>query len=167
MTWRSKAFTLPAAYWRLLNAFDRHVTNVYFSPDLLPHLTRRETDAVLAHELGRICYRWHAGELWTTIAQGSNTIRLPLGSGIAGSVARTADTINIPDAYADRRFNPEQDQRSGYRTHTILCMPLVNHKDVVVGVIQALNKVGGGPFTMQDELRLAALCSHAAVAIDR
>jgi sigma-B regulation protein RsbU (phosphoserine phosphatase) len=104
-------------------------------------------------------------ELWTTVAQHTTAIRLPLGSGIAGSVARTGQSINIPAAYADERFSPENDRRSGFRTESILCMPLVNYTDKVVGVIQALNK-RGGPFSAYDEQVLGALCSQAAVAID-
>lgn len=104
-------------------------------------------------------------ELWTTVAQRTTAIRLPMGSGIAGTVARTGRPINIPSAYDDPRFNPENDRRSGFRTTSILCMPLVNYADKVVGVIQALNK-RGGPFTDYDEQVLGALCSQAAVAID-
>ena len=104
-------------------------------------------------------------ELWTTVAQHTTAIRLPLGSGIAGSVASSGQTVNIAAAYQDPRFNPDNDRRSGYRTESILCMPLVNYTDRVVGVIQALNK-RGGPFSAYDEQVLGALCSQAAVAID-
>ncbi len=104
-------------------------------------------------------------ELWTSVAQHTTAIRLPLGSGIAGSVASSGQTVNIPAAYQDPRFNPEHDRRSGFRTESILCMPLVNYTDRVVGVIQALNK-RGGPFNAYDEQVLGALCSQAAVAID-
>lgn len=106
------------------------------------------------------------GDLWTQVAQGSETIRLPRGSGIAGTVAETGEVINIPDAYADPRFNPENDKRSGYRTHAMLCMPLISHSNSVVGVVQALNKHGSEAFVDYDQELLAALCSHAAVAID-
>jgi serine phosphatase RsbU (regulator of sigma subunit) len=106
------------------------------------------------------------GELWTRIAQHAQEIRLPLGSGIAGSVATTGATINIPEAYSDPRFNPDNDRRSGYRTHSILCMPLRSHREAVVGVIQVLNRRDARPFDAYDEQVLAALCSQAAVAID-
>ena len=105
-------------------------------------------------------------ELWTRIAQGGGRIRLPLGSGIAGAVAASAISINIPHAYADPRFNRDIDRRSGYITRSILCMPLVNHQGAVVGVIQALNKRTLEPFGTYDEQVLAALCGNAAVAID-
>lgn len=105
-------------------------------------------------------------ELWTTIAQRSTAIRLPLGKGIAGAVAISGETVNIPHAYADSRFDPDNDRRSGYTTRSILCMPLRNHHGTVVGVIQALNKQGDEPFVEYDEQVLSALCAQAAVAID-
>ncbi len=105
-------------------------------------------------------------ELWTTIAQRSTAIRLPLGKGIAGAVATSGETVNIPRAYDDPRFDPDNDRRSGYTTRSILCMPLRNHHGTVVGVIQALNKHGDEPFVEYDEQVLSALCAQAAVAID-
>lgn len=105
-------------------------------------------------------------ELWTRISQGGGRIRLPLGSGIAGTVAASGITINIPHAYGDPRFNRDNDRRSGYITRSILCMPLSNHLGAVVGVIQALNKRTSEPFSEYDEQVLAALAGSAAVAID-
>jgi phosphoserine phosphatase RsbU/P len=105
-------------------------------------------------------------QLVTRVSQGAREIRLPLGSGIAGSVAATAETVNIPHAYADKRFNREHDRTSGYITRSILCMPLKNYSGSVVGVIQALNKNTGEPFNEYDEQVLSALCGSAAVAID-
>lgn len=105
-------------------------------------------------------------ELWTTIAQRSTAIRLPLGRGIAGSVAESGETINIPDAQNDPRFDSDNDRKSGYTTRSILCMALRNHQGATVGVIQALNKRGGSPFNDYDEQVLSALCAQAAVAIE-
>jgi serine phosphatase RsbU (regulator of sigma subunit) len=105
-------------------------------------------------------------QLWSKVAQGSATIRIARGSGIAGSVASSGRPINIPDAYADPRFNQANDRSSGYRTRSILCMPLINHDDAVVGVLQALNQRDGRPFDAYDERLLGALCSQAAIALD-
>jgi K+-sensing histidine kinase KdpD len=106
-------------------------------------------------------------ELWSKVVQGSSTIeiRLPMGKGIAGYVAVSGETINIPDAYADRRFNPEVDRRSGYRTKTILCMPMKNKDGKVIGVFQLLNKPGGS-FTEEDQEFIDALSVHAAIAVE-
>src|SRR6266545_8336505 len=81
-------------------------------------------------------------ELWSKVAQGGEVleIRLRVGEGIAGWVARSGETVNIPDAYSDRRFYPAVDLRSGYRTRSILCMPMEARGGQRIGVIQVLNK---------------------------
>jgi phosphoserine phosphatase RsbU/P len=109
-------------------------------------------------------------EIWTKVARGldlqeKNIIRLPLGKGIAGYVAATGDTINIPEAYHDPRFNPEFDRMTGYRTNSILCAPMRNRDGGIVGVFQLLNKKDG-PFTDADAVVLDALSVHAAIAIE-
>lgn len=77
-------------------------------------------------------------ELWSKVLEASEpvSIRLPLGKGIAGYVGVTGDTLNIPDAYMDARFNPEVDRKTGYHTKTILCMPMRNKESEIVGVFQ-------------------------------
>lgn len=106
-------------------------------------------------------------ELWSKVLQGNEMveIRLPLGKGIAGCVAVEGETINIPDAYNDPRFNPEVDKKTGYRTKTILCMPMKNKDGKIIGVFQLLNKVGG-IFTKEDEDFISALSIHASIAIE-
>jgi len=106
-------------------------------------------------------------ELWSKIAQGLEVreIRIKIGMGISGYVAQTGKTVNIPDAYADPRFNQETDRRTGYRTHNILCAPMRNKHEEVIGVLQVLNKLDGA-FTAEDEDLLLALSSQAAVAVE-
>ncbi len=106
------------------------------------------------------------GELWTRVAQGAEPIRIPMGSGIVGAVIDSDDVINIADAYDHPRFNPEHDERSGYRTTSVLCVPLRNHEERVIGALQVLNKAAGGAFTAYDEHILMALGSNAAIALD-
>jgi len=107
------------------------------------------------------------GEMWSKIAQGVEVIeiRFPIGVGVAGAVGKTGETINIPEAYSDPRFNPEFDRKTGYRTKNILCAPLRNTRGEIIGAIQVLNK-RTGPFGVEDETLLGALSSHAAVAIE-
>lgn len=106
------------------------------------------------------------GSLWTRVAQDSTDIRLPPGFGIAGIVARTGRTIAIADAYEDPRFSKDVDRKTGYRTRSILCVPLVTPSGSIVGVIEAMNKKGDGPFDADDEESLRALGSHAALALE-
>jgi signal transduction histidine kinase/putative methionine-R-sulfoxide reductase with GAF domain len=106
------------------------------------------------------------GQLWSKVSQGSERIeiRLDLGEGIAGWVAKTREIVNIPDAYADQRFQPAVDHKTGYRTRSILSVPMLGTPGLV-GVLQVLNKQDG-PFTHADEELLMALASQAAVAIE-
>jgi signal transduction histidine kinase/CRP-like cAMP-binding protein len=106
-------------------------------------------------------------ELWSRVLQGDNMveIRLPIGKGIAGYVAQTGETINIPDAYNDPRFNPEVDKRSGYRTRNMLCMPMRNKDGTIIGVFQLLNKKEGA-FTADDEQFIDAFSTHASIAVE-
>jgi putative nucleotidyltransferase with HDIG domain len=104
-------------------------------------------------------------ELWSKVALGASEIRFPIGRGIAGTVAETGKTINIPDAYADPRFNQDIDKRTGYKTSNLLTFPMTGHDGHVIGVFQAINKRGGG-FNDDDEDTLASLASSAAVAVE-
>jgi signal transduction histidine kinase len=106
-------------------------------------------------------------ELFSTVAQGGAIapIRLAVGDGIAGWVAKSGETVNIPDAYADPRFHPEVDQRSGFRTTNILCMPMPDHQGRTIGVVQVLNK-RGRPFDADDEAMLATVAVHAGISIE-
>jgi sigma-B regulation protein RsbU (phosphoserine phosphatase) len=107
-----------------------------------------------------------AHELVLEIATGMLPLRVPLSAGLAGACARDRRIINVPDCYADERFNPEVDRRSGFRTRCMLTLPLVDHKDVLVGVMQVLNKVEG-VFDANDEALAVALAAQCAVALQR
>lgn len=106
-------------------------------------------------------------ELWSRVATGRGVgeLRFPVGVGIAGTVAQTGETISIPDAYADPRFNDDSDKRTGFRTRNLLTLAMTDHDGAVIGVFQAVNKVDGG-FTTEDETTLRALASSAAVAVE-
>ena len=107
-------------------------------------------------------------ELWSKIAQGltEEMIRLPVGQGIAGSVAETGQLLNIEDVYADRRFDPATDYSNGFHTRNMLVVPLHDRMGRLVGVLQVINKaVEAGPFDSDDEELALALSSTAAIAI--
>jgi len=107
------------------------------------------------------------GELWSEVGQGLNSmqIRLPNTAGIAGAVFSSSKTINIPYAYADLRFNPAFDKKTGFFTRSILCVPIVNKHGKTIGVTQVLNK-RGGPFTAEDESRLRAFTAQISIALE-
>lgn len=106
-------------------------------------------------------------EMWAKIAQGADLIeiRFPVGVGIAGTVGKTGEIINVPDAYRDPRFYPEFDKKTGFHTRSTLCMPMRNMRGEIIGAIQVLNKISG-LFQKDDEDLLAALASQAAVALE-
>jgi signal transduction histidine kinase len=106
-------------------------------------------------------------ELWSKVAQASEVqeIRLRYGEGIAGHVAETGDTLNIPDAYADGRFQRHWDERTGFRTRSLLAMPVRNNRGKIIGVIQVLNRKEA-VFGPEDEALLAALASQVAVSLE-
>src|SRR5256886_1155760 len=107
------------------------------------------------------------GEIWSRVALGTSAgeIRQAIGVGIAGLVAATGEAVNIPDAYDDPRFNPEPDQRTGYRTKSLLTFPMTGQNERVIGVFQVVNK-NGGEFTADDEETLSSPGASAAVAVE-
>ena len=98
--------------------------------------------------------------LWSKFARGPDDqpleIRLPFGAGIAGTVAETGEPLNITDAYESPLFDPSTDERTGYRTKSVLCVPMRDDDGRVFAVIQVLNKRGGDAFDAGDEADLEA-----------
>lgn len=109
------------------------------------------------------------GVLWTRRAQGlgSETIEVPLSSGVAGDVGRTLKSANIADAYDDPRFDKGSDARTGFHTRAILASPIVDAAGRLIGVVQSLNKVGSSRFDQADESLMHVVASHIAVAMER
>ena len=134
---------------------------------LLQKIMKVTTELLEADRSTLFLHDKKTGELWSKVAQGLSTqeIRFPAHMGIAGSVFTKCETVNIPDAYEDRRFNPAVDKKTGYRTRSILCMPVINREGEIIGVTQVLNKQGG-PFTGVDEKRLRSFSAQAAVSIE-
>jgi Nif-specific regulatory protein len=105
-------------------------------------------------------------ELWSKVALGSGEIlRFDAGLGVVGHTVGTGQTVNVSDAYQDARFYTAIDDRSGYRTRTILSVPVRNQAGTIIGAFEALNKRTGA-FQSRDEEALTALASHAANAIE-
>nr|XP_057934167.1 cGMP-specific 3',5'-cyclic phosphodiesterase isoform X2 [Doryrhamphus excisus] len=104
----------------------------------------------------------------STLEQSSSScIRLEWNKGIVGHVAATGQLLNIRNAYQDPRFNAEVDMITGYKTQSILCLPIKNHKDQVVGVAQAINKKHGedGAFSKQDEKDFSAYLAFSGIVL--
>jgi sigma-B regulation protein RsbU (phosphoserine phosphatase) len=107
------------------------------------------------------------GEIWARIpTEGEiSEIRLPMGKGIAGTVAATGETVIVNDTSADPRFDGSVDRRTGFRTRSILCVPIRNRDGRIVGVLQLLNK-REGEFGAADLEFLALVSEHVAIGME-
>lgn len=120
---------------------------------------RAERSSVWLHDAA-------ADELVLEVADDIRHVRVRVGTGLVGACARDRAAINVPDCYADPRFDPAVDRRSGFRTRCSLTLPLVDHEGGLVGVMQVLNK-HDGVFDAADEALAVALAAQCAVALAR
>jgi serine phosphatase RsbU (regulator of sigma subunit) len=128
----------------LVEAIDADRGTLY----LVDEKTRQLVSSVLLEDTGKL-----------------EEIRVKMGEGISGHVAVTGEALNITDAYGDGRFMRAFDQKTGYRTQTILTAPVRNPQDKIIGVVQLMNKKGG-PFTSRDERLTTAMAAQAAISIE-
>jgi serine phosphatase RsbU (regulator of sigma subunit) len=137
--------------------------------DLLQVIVEKAAEVMDADRATLFLYDESRNELWSKTTQRLEIkeIRLPLGVGIAGNVAKTRTAINIPDTSADARFDPDFDKETGYHTRSILCLPLIGNGDRLIGVIQVLNKKDQQVFNEADESLLGGLSAHITVALER
>ena len=134
---------------------------------LFPRLMEVVTEMLDADRSSLFLHDPETGELFSRVMQGSvmGEVRFGATLGIAGSVFASGSGEIIADAYADSRFNRDMDRRTGYRTRNILCVPIRNRKQEVIGITQALNK-RGGDFDAEDMQLLEALSHQAASALE-
>lgn len=127
---------------------------------------------VMIAEASSLFLEHESGNLRLVIARGAGGevegahVVIPRGRGIAGTVFETGDSLLVPDAYADPRFYPEVDKKSGFKTRSILCVPLVRDAKKI-GVLQVLNPVGKNAFDETDLEAFEAYSHLAATAIDK
>ncbi|TWT42311.1 Phosphoserine phosphatase RsbP [Phycisphaerae bacterium RAS1] len=157
----------------------REIQNLRRILDVTRHMaTTLDVDALLTMIVEAACevlgceratiflYDKSTDELFTRVGRGVEGIRFPADRGIAGCAAKQRACVNVPDAYADERFNREVDRKTGFRTRNLLTFPLENYSGDLIGVLQALNK-HGRPFSADDEALAVVLSAQAGVAIDR
>lgn len=162
-------FTLPIKSDPLVSLvkIGRSITAVTDINVLLKVIAEETKIAIQADRCTVFMYDKEKNELWSKVALGmdSQEIRFPADRGLAGYVVKTGEPLNIPDAYNDSRFNPDIDKETGYRTKTILCMPIKNNNKEIIGAFQVLNKLNG-VFTKGDEDLLAAIGGSASIALE-
>lgn len=146
----------------------RSITALTDIDELLKIIAEETKNAMAADRCTVFLWDKDTDELWSKVALGideSKEIRFPANLGLAGYVVKTGETVNIVDAYKDSRFNPEVDTKTGYRTKTILCMPITNNNREIIGAVQVLNKIDG-VFTANDEDLLVAIGGSASIALE-
>lgn len=166
-----QSFSVVARNQRGVAALLRATTTLGQSLDLettLRSVMDQARDLMQADRSTLFLLNRETNELWTRVAKADGktmvSLRIPANRGIAGYVASTGQILNITDAYDDPRFDPSTDQQTGYRTRTVLCMPVFNAKGELIGVTQLINK-NQGTFTNSDEEFLRAFNSHAGMAL--
>ncbi|TET44665.1 diguanylate cyclase [candidate division TA06 bacterium] len=116
--------------------------------------------ALVDRETNELVFEATTGEKSQQIKE----MRLQMGQGIAGWVARQRKPAIIQDVSSDPRFFSQADQATDFKTKSVLCVPLIS-KGTLVGVVEVINKLGGDPFTENDLELISSLVDHAAVAI--
>lgn len=144
-----------------------HTANAVEQTDqLLEWIADRVVDLLNCERASVFVWDRPRGEIVACPALGipDRSLRLPDDAGIVGNVLRTGEVANVADAYGDERFNPEVDRQTGYRTRTLLTVPMRDARGQVVGALQAINR-RGGPFTSEDTELLMHLGREAATAL--
>lgn len=144
----------------------REISSQMVLEELLIQVMDQVTRAMQADRSSLFLYDRDKHELWSQVAQGEREIRFSADLGLAGYALRTGETLNIPDAYQDARFNQEIDRKTGYRTRSVLVMPIRRRDGETIGVIQVINRLDGAPFSSEDETLLSALTAQISIAID-
>ena len=146
----------------------RSITALTDIDELLKVVAEETKNAIQADRCTVFLWDKDTDELWSKVALGldsSQEIRFPADKGLAGYVVKTGESLNIADAYNDPRFNPEVDSKTGYKTKTILCMPIMNNNREIIGAFQVINKIDG-VFTKNDEDLLVAIGGSASIALE-
>ena len=135
---------------------------------LLRKIVEVTTKILQADRSSLFLYDEKRDELWSLVAEGVETkqIRFPADQGLAGHALRTGEVVNISDAYNDPRFIRETDVETGYKSQSILSMPIIARDGRKLGVMQALNRQQATKFSLEDVAKMGAFAAQAAVAID-
>jgi putative ABC transport system ATP-binding protein len=131
--------------------------------------TRRVSELLDAERASLFLVDRRRGELVLRVAQDvekGDSVRIPLDSGIAGAAATSGQPVRVADAYQDPRFNRDVDLRTGFRTRSVLCLPLHDRSGEVFAVTQLLNRRDGQPFDAADEKRYADFAASLGVLLE-
>jgi adenylate cyclase len=137
---------------------------------VLEAFTLKVGEVVAAERVSLFLADHDRGELWSKVAQGESSrpveIRIPMGTGIAGEVVRTGKALNVADAYASPFFNPDVDRATGFRTRSVLGLPILDRSRRPFAVITLLNKRGAESFDERDERALQVFAASIGVILE-
>ncbi|MCF8077044.1 MAG: HD domain-containing protein [Desulfotignum sp.] len=133
---------------------------------LFPLIVKKITDMMNAERTSLYLLDPDQNELWTKVAEGIDTIRLPIGEGISGRVAQTGEILNVEDAWELPFFNRHFDKKNNFRTRSVLCLPIKNHAGEKIGVLQVINKKDKLRFDAQDEWFCKGLAAQVGIALE-
>jgi len=141
-------------------------SKVYNIHSLLFTITRRCVEIVDAEKCTFYFVDHQNKELWSI--QGELNIRMPIDKGMAGHCASSGEIVNEADVYKNAQFNKNTDEKTGFVTKSMLCVPMKTTGNRVIGVIQLINKQGIiEVFDQNDEQILALVLSAAAPIVER
>jgi len=135
---------------------------------LLKKIVKVTTAVIHADRSSLFLHEERTGELASVVAEGveGSEIRFPASEGLAGWSFTQGQAVNLPDAYADPRFNRQVDAATGYQTHSVLTVPVTTRDGRRVGVMQALNHQDRSSFGEDEVERMSAFAAQAAIAIE-
>ncbi len=150
-----------------IHAITHELAGVINLDTLISKVMNAATELLDAERSTLFLYDEETNELWSRFAEGLETkeIRFSAESGIAGSVLTTGKVENISDPYSDSRFNQDIDRQTGFRTRSILCVPILHKRGTRIGVAQILNKRGGA-FGATDEARLQSFAAQISASLE-
>ena len=149
----------------ILLEFGKVINKTKSLDDVLESMANFARDILQVDRCSIFIYDKNKDELWSKVAHEVHPIRITAKRGLAGYAALSKETQIVVDAYNDYRFNREVDKATGYLTHTILSVPLLDNQENTIGVFQALNKKQG-IFTNVDAELLLLISNYAASAIE-
>ncbi len=165
--WQRERLLEQAELYRRLSLVVARFTEASETVELLKQIAEGATELLHCERASIFVWDREHGSLVACPALGvpSGTLRVPEQSGIVGQVLKSGRPIRVADAYQHPHFDRSFDTLTGFRTRSVLCVPMKDADGKLVGAFQALNKLGGGSFTEQDEECLTLLGRQATVAL--
>ncbi|MGQ9705994.1 MAG: HD domain-containing phosphohydrolase [bacterium] len=147
----------------LLN-LGRQLAHIEDIVQLLREIANRTSEIMNAERSSVFLYDEVKDELWSIVAEGEDEIRFSASLGIGGYVFRTGEIVVEDDVYNNPLFNREIDKKTGYRTKSMLCVPIYNQKGKIMGVYQVINRHNGA-FQKDDVEFLLAIAGQVSVVL--